>query len=86
MVTCAGPGADEPGRALVYCATCRVEHQHTLDVSLPIELVSRDVLAGLYEVRKTNSDPRTFLDLILGVDDPELERQLTAAMERRGVV
>jgi hypothetical protein len=56
-----------------------------LDVSMPIELVTRETLVGMYELGKTTSDPETFLDLILGVQDPELMRQLAAAMQRRGV-
>ena len=85
LVTCAGPGADEPGRALLYCPACRIQHQHMLDVSVPIELVWRETLVGLYGSRKTASDPRLFLELILGVEDTELAEQLVDAMEQRGV-
>ncbi len=56
-----------------------------LDVSLPVELVRRETLIGLYELGKTTSDPSTFLELILGVEDSDLVWQLAEIMRRRGV-
>lgn len=54
-----------------------------LDVSIPIELVTRDTLIGLYTSGKTASDPEIMLDLILSVKDPDLADQLKAATASR---
>lgn len=51
-----------------------------LDVSMPMELVTRETLIGLYVNGKTSSDPEIVLDLILGVRDPDLIGQLKAAL------
>jgi hypothetical protein len=80
LVTCAGPGAEGPGRTLVYCPKCRVEHQHNLDVSFPLNLVTAEILLGLYASGKTTSDPRIVVESILGVADPDLAEQLESAM------
>jgi hypothetical protein len=68
---------------LVYCPQCRLEHQHMIDVSVPMELVTPETLVGLYQMRKTSSDPATVLDVILGVKGPGLFKELVAAMERQ---
>ena len=52
-----------------------------LDVSMPMELVTREALIGLYVSGKTSSDPEILLDLILGVRDPDLVVQLKAALQ-----
>jgi hypothetical protein len=85
VVTCAGPGADEPGRILVYCSSCRTDHQHMLDVSMPIELLSRTALVGLYRCGKTVSDPKIMAETILGLDDPALVDELELILESRDV-
>lgn len=51
-MTCAGPGAEGPGRTLVYCPKCRVVHQHDLDASFPLNLVAAETLLGLYATRR----------------------------------
>ena len=54
-----------------------------LDVSIPIELVTRETLLGLYASGKTTSDPEIMLDLILDLRDQQLADQLNAAMASR---
>lgn len=54
-----------------------------LDVSIPIELVTRETLLGLYSSGKTASDPGTMLALILDLKDQHLADQLNAAMASR---
>ena len=51
-----------------------------LDVSIPIGLLTRDSLLGLYALGKTSSDPRIMLELILGIEDHELALQLESVM------
>ena len=52
-----------------------------LDVSMPMELVTRETLIGLYTNGKTTSDPEIMFDLILGLKDPDLVNQLKAALK-----
>lgn len=79
-MTCAGPGAEGPGRTLVYCLKCRVVHQHNLDASVPLNLVAAETLLGLYASGETTSGPRIVAENILGVADPDLAEQLESAM------
>ena len=51
-----------------------------LDVSLPIELVTMDVLVGLYAVGKTASDPEIVVESILGLVDHRVAAELRSAM------
>lgn len=83
LVTCAGPGADEPGRLLVYCPSCRQDKAHMLDVSIPLELVSRELLLALYMTGKTESDPAMVVDHILGLSDSTIVADLEAALAAR---
>jgi hypothetical protein len=76
LVTCAGPGADEPGRTLVYCNQCRADKPLMIDVSIPIGLLTEELLIGLYATGKTTSDPNTVVGLILGLEDTSITEKL----------
>jgi hypothetical protein len=56
-----------------------------LDVSMPIELLSRSALVGLYLCGKTVSDPKIMAETILGLDDPVLVNELKLILEPHDV-
>ena len=80
LITCAGPGAKEPGRTLVYCWQCRRERPNYIDVSIPISLLTEDLLIGLYASGKTTSDPSTVVEVILGLRSTPLVEKLAGSM------
>lgn len=83
LITSGAPGSDFPGRTLVYCARCRQEKSETLDVSLPLPLLTRDIFLGLYDMGKTASDPETAIKIVFGEPDAALQRELEAIIDRR---
>lgn len=83
FITSGAPGSDFPGRTLVYCARCRQDKSETLDVSLPLPLLTPEIFRGLYAMGKTASDPETAINIVFGKADADLQRELEAIIERR---
>ncbi len=54
-----------------------------IEVSVPIELLSTELIIELYRLGKTASDPNTVLSLILGIEDPNLASRMEAAQPIR---
>ncbi len=83
FITSGVPGSDFPGRTLVYCARCRQDKFETLDVSLPLPLLTPEIFRGLYSMGKTASCPEAAIDIVFGMPDKTLQRELEAIIERR---
>jgi len=69
----------------VYCASCRREKFTTIDVSLPLSLLTPEIFRELYAMGKTGSDPRIAIDIVFGKSDRALQRELEAIIESRRV-
>jgi len=71
------PYDDEgPGRVLVYCYRCRRSgHSERIDVSIPLPLVTAELMAACYLHGLTQSDPDTATRIVFG-DDPAASETL----------
>tara|TARA_A100000164_G_C21485023_1_gene575263 strand:+ start:28 stop:351 length:324 start_codon:yes stop_codon:yes gene_type:complete len=72
------------GRLLLYCFDCRTSQDvnHKIDTSIPIEIVTESILEDLYRLKKTYSDPDTFLKMILEVDNPNLLNKINKILKK----
>ena len=80
LITAGSPGTDFPGRTLLYCGDCRARNHQLIDISLPIDLVTPDLFASLYELGRTGSDPETAIEIVFGKPDRELQARLEAIL------
>ena len=65
----AGDEKVQEGRLLVYCARCVNETFPMLYLTIPLELVNYEGLIAIYQSGYTSSDPDTFVNVILGIDE-----------------
>ena len=58
------------GRLLVYCIVCVNECRGNLYLNIPLEIITSQTLEYLYKNGYSSSDPRTFLEFVLGASNP----------------
>lgn len=58
------------GRLLVYCVDCVNECCSDLYLNIPLEIITSQTLEYLYKNGYSSSDPRTFLEFVLGASNP----------------
>ncbi len=83
LVTLGEPGGGQPGRALLYCARCRAQPGHRIDISWPLGLLTPGTFLELYRMGKTVSDPRMAVHLVFGQGNDWIATEAADLLERR---
>lgn len=80
FVTCGEAGGSNAGRALVYCAQCRRDMKQHIDISLPLKLMTSELLLSLYRLGKTDSDPEMAIEMVFGEINELLVKEASSIM------